>query len=201
MIQPKYTDFISNFFKIRNKLTSPFITFYLRYFSGVIIGDRAKFSGLPIVLCRQGGKIIIGDNFHATSHSIDNPAGIAHRVILTAYGNNSVLHIGNDVGVSGVSINCWNKIIIEDNVIIGAGTVIWDTDFHPTDYLIRIKNPTEVNTAPIEIKKNTFIGARVIILKGVTIGENSVIAAGAVVNKNVPANSLVYGNPMIIKHK
>lgn len=48
-MQFKYIDFISQFLKIRNKITSPFIIFYLRYFSDVAIGDKAKFSGLPII--------------------------------------------------------------------------------------------------------------------------------------------------------
>lgn len=200
-INPKYTDFISFLLTRKNTLLSPLISFYLRYFAGVHLGEKSKFAGWPVVLCRQGGKIKIGNYFKATSKSINNPAGLPHPVILSAYGEKAVLKIGNNVGISGVSINCWNRIEIEDNVMIGAGSAIWDTDFHPTDPVERLNHPRNGKTAPIIIKKNTFIGARVLILKGVTIGENCIIAAGTVINKNVPSNSIVFGNPMKIKEK
>jgi acetyltransferase-like isoleucine patch superfamily enzyme len=198
-IDPKYTDFISLFLRLKYIIISPLVPFYLRNFSGIKIGKSCHFAGCPIVLCRQGASIVIGEQFKATSNSRNNPAGVSHPVILSAFGQNAVLKIGDNVGVTGVSINCWNRIEIEQNVMIGAGTAIWDTDFHPTDSLERLVNPGNGKTAPILIKKNTFIGARVLILKGVTIGENCVVAAGAVINKNVPDNSIVYGNPMIIK--
>ena len=49
--------------------------------------------------------------------------------------------------------------------------------------------------APVVIEDNVFIGARCIILKGVTIGENSVVGAGSVVTKSIPANEIWAGNP------
>ena len=128
------------------------------------------------------------------------------EIILKQLQNQSIIPQGCHIllfslGISGVSINCWNRIEIEDNVIIGAGSAIWDTDFHPTDPVERFNHPRNGKTAPIIIKKNNFIGARVLILKGVTIGENCIIAAGTVINKNVPSNSIVFGNPMKIKEK
>lgn len=75
--------------------------------------------------------------------------------------------------------------------------MIVTTDFHSLNPEIRASNKDSENRlcAPVEIKHNAFIGARCIILKGVTIGENSVIGAGSVVTKSVPANQVWAGNP------
>lgn len=81
-------------------------------------------------------------------------------------------------------------ITIEDNVLI-APKVSLLTESHPF-------NPKERQSLipkPIHIKKNAWIGANVTILQGVTIGENSVVAAGSVVSKDVPDNSVVGGIP------
>lgn len=198
-INPKYTDFANTFVSLRNSLASPFITFYLRVFGNVKIGINPKFSGRPLMFCRLGGEIIIGNNFRAISNSNGNPVGIFHRVIISAKGENAMVKIGNNVGLSGVSINCWSNISIGNNVIIGGGAAIWDTDFHPAAYLTRREKPNEGKTSPIFIGDEVFIGSRAIILKGVSIGARSVIAAGAVVHKSVPPDSLVFGNPMVIK--
>lgn len=81
-------------------------------------------------------------------------------------------------------------ITIEDNVLIGPKVSVI-TESHPL-------NPTERNSLlvkPVVIKRNAWIGVGAIILPGVTIGENAVVAAGALVNKDVPANTVVAGVP------
>ena len=199
MFDPKYTDFINGFVIIKNRLASPLIIFYLKVFCKIKIGSAAKFNGMPIFLPRQGGIISIGEKFTAHSNSNANPAGIYHRAIITAFGKKSIVKIGDNVGISGVSINCHSSITIGNNVLIGCGSALWDTDFHPTNFKTRLVSPNQGNTAPIYIGNDVFIGARVIILKGVSVGDRSVIAAGTVVNKSVPNDSIVFGNPMIIK--
>ena len=59
----------------------------------------------------------------------------------------------------------------------------------------------KLKTVPVKICDNVWIGMNAIILKGVTIGENSVVAAGAVVTKSVPANVVVAGNPAVVIKK
>lgn len=81
-------------------------------------------------------------------------------------------------------------IIIEDNVLIGP-RVNLVTENHPIDPSQR-KN---LDLKSIWIKRNAWIGAGATILPGVTIGENSIVAAGAVVNKDVPDNTIVGGIP------
>jgi acetyltransferase-like isoleucine patch superfamily enzyme len=104
--------------------------------------------------------------------------------------------LGNDVGVSNSVFYAWKSIILEDEVMIGGGCQIYDTDFHSILYEDRIlKGDKKVKTAPVLIKKGAFIGASSIILKGVTIGERSVVAAGSVVTKSIPSDEVWGGNP------
>ena len=100
--------------------------------------------------------------------------------------------------MTATTIMCFNHIEIGNNVMIGVGTHIYDTNFHNINPKDRIekKDPKDtVKTAPVIIHDNVFIGAFSIILKGVTIGENSVIAAGSVVTKSIPDNQIWGGNP------
>ncbi|KZK08657.1 Maltose O-acetyltransferase [Lactococcus cremoris] len=85
-----------------------------------------------------------------------------------------------------------NKIIIGDNVMVGP-RVSFYTAGHPIDSEIRIEE-LEFGL-PITIEDNVWIGGSATILPGVTVGRNSIIAAGAVVTKDVPSNSIVGGNP------
>lgn len=85
-----------------------------------------------------------------------------------------------------------NKIVIGDNVMIGP-RVSFYTAGHPIDYEVR---NTELEYGlPIHILDNVWIGGNSVILPGVTIGENSIVAASSVVTKNVPCHSIVGGNP------
>ena len=81
-------------------------------------------------------------------------------------------------------------ITLEDNVFIGPRASLL-TENHPEQPEIR----HNVYTKPILIKRRAWIGAGAIILPGVTVGENSIVGAGAVVTKNVPDNTIVTGNP------
>lgn len=81
-------------------------------------------------------------------------------------------------------------ITIEDHVLIGPRVNIV-TENHPLDPIDR----RAITTRPVVIKRNAWIGAGATILPGVTIGENAVVAAGAVVSKDVPANTVVGGIP------
>ena len=87
-------------------------------------------------------------------------------------------------------------ITIEDDVRIApqCKLITENHDFAPDERHI-------LHNAPIHIKRNAWLGAGAIILPGVTIGENAIVAAGAVVTKDVPDNCIVGGNPAnIIKH-
>ncbi len=116
----------------------------------------------------------------------------------------AVLDVGDNTGMSQVSITCKQKIHIGSNVKIGAGTIIFNTNFHNTDWKIRAdydKGLSSALCAPIHIGDHVFIGIRSIISKGVTIGDRSIIAAGSVVVKDIPSDCMAGGNPCnVIKY-
>ena len=93
-------------------------------------------------------------------------------------------------------------IRIGNNILIASNVQIY-TAYHPTEPEKRLKNdfdePKEpffrTCAEPVTIKDNVWIGAGVIILPGVSIGKNSVIGAGSVVNKSIPPNCVAVGNP------
>ncbi len=103
---------------------------------------------------------------------------------------NATLELGDDVFINqGVNILCAANVRIGDYCKIGDLAAIRDSDTH------RISPCVDVMTAPVSIKRNVWIGRSVIIMPGVTIGENSVVGAGAVVTKDVPRNTVVAGVP------
>jgi len=86
------------------------------------------------------------------------------------------------------TIDCFQEISIGANVAISTGVTIRDSDNHSI-------NGNEIITLPIKIGNHVWIGLNATILKGVTIGDGAVVAAGAVVTKNVPPKTLVGGVP------
>jgi acetyltransferase-like isoleucine patch superfamily enzyme len=101
-----------------------------------------------------------------------------------------VLSIGDRVGMNeGVSIYAEREVTIGDSVMIGDYVSIVDTDFHP------VTPGDPVRVAPVRIERNAWVGRNAIILRGVTIGMNAVVAAGSVVTSSVPPNTLAAGNP------
>ena len=107
------------------------------------------------------------------------------------------LRIGDNVGISGTTISCSEAITIGNNVLIGSGCLITDTDGHPIDPEKRhaANYYDSVVNSPVVIGDDVFIGARSIILKGVTIGQGAIVGAGSVVTKDVPPRAIVAGNP------
>ncbi|MDA3799470.1 MAG: acyltransferase [Kiritimatiellae bacterium] len=101
-----------------------------------------------------------------------------------------MLEVGKGFCNSNVNIRCKKNIKIGDNVAISHDVTIMDSDGgHSLDYV------GYQAFSPVVIEDNVWIGSRAMILKGVTIGKGAVIAAGAVVTKNVPPNTLVAGVP------
>lgn len=108
-------------------------------------------------------------------------------------GENASLSIGEGTYVNtGTRISSSEAVTIGARCAIGFDVVIMDNDYH------RIVTADGVKAAvkPILIGDHVWVGARAIILKGVTIGENSVVAAGTVVTQDVPPDSVVGGSPM-----
>jgi acetyltransferase-like isoleucine patch superfamily enzyme len=153
-----------------------------------------RFYGLPRIQTRTRGSIRIGTHFSANSHWRYNTVGIFQPVTLKTVTYEATITIGRNVGVAGCTISAAERIVIDDDVLIGAGCLIADSDFHPIAYEDR-DIPEKTLNAPVHICAGAFIGARSIVLKGVTIGRGSVIGAGSVVTRDIPPGVIAAGNP------
>jgi len=155
--------------------------------TGVNLGNNVQFYGKPFIKKARSGIINIGDSCKFRSSATSNLIGINRPCILTSNAHAKLI-IGKQCGFSGTVIGCFSEIIIKNNVRCGANTLITDSDWHLND-------PRSGEPKPIYIESNVWLGVNVIVMKGVTIGENSVIGAGSVVTKDIPANVIAAGNP------
>jgi acetyltransferase-like isoleucine patch superfamily enzyme len=128
-----------------------------------------------------------------------------------ALGKNGTCSIGDFTLVNGALIMAEERIEIGSHCLISWNVGIADSDFHPIEPAQRLIDAQalapffkgrpprpKLRTIPVIIADNVWIGMNATILKGVTIGENSVVAAGAVVTKSVPPNVVVAGNPAVV---
>ena len=170
------------------------ITRFLFYSNNIKTGTF-KTSGIPFVSVARGGQCTIGNNLRINNTIAANPIGRIQKCSFFVEKNGS-LRIGDNVAMSYTAIYCSNNIIISDNVMIGGGTCIYDTDFHPLSAVDRLNdNDEKIASGAVIIEENAFIGANCTILKGVTIGKNSIVGACSVVTKNIPPYEIWAGNP------
>lgn len=142
-------------------------------------------------------KMVVGNNVHINSSPKANPIGSGDRMYVQMVDAGKLI-IGNNCGISNCAFTCASKIELEDNVLLGSGCRLYDTDFHALEYSERIKGNypgAPIKTAPIHIGEGVFVGAGSFILKGVTIGAHSIIGAGSVVTRSIPAGEVWGGNP------
>lgn len=158
----------------------------------VLSGKVPHING-KIYMISDKGKIRFGDGVRINSCLEANPIGGSERTILFAEPGASIF-IGDRVGISNSAIHAAESIIIGDDVLIGGSCKIYDTDFHSVIYEKRMKN-VGVKIKGVVIERGAFIGAGCYILKGVHIGEKSVVAAASVVTKDIPSGELWGGNP------
>ena len=155
-------------------------------------------TGHPVV--RNRGQIHLGCDVDLRSNSHSTALGVISPVLLNTLCAESVIRIGDSVGISGAVICAKQCVQIGNRVLIGSGAVICDTDFHSLSHEVRGigQDLDAAADAPVSIGDDCFIGARAMVLKGVTIGARSIVGAGAVVVKDVPADGVVAGNPACI---
>jgi len=168
---------------------------WLQLFSGsslryLEIGAKNR-SNVP-VRSDGGGKLVIGNsNTFAWPPATRLGNG---EILLQPRSLEAEIVIGNGNAFNNnVSLICMGKISMGDNCLMGDQVLIYDCDWHEIDPLHRNRSVGPIR--PVTIGNNVWLGSRVMVLKGVTIGDNSVIAAASVVTKPIPANCLAVGNP------
>ncbi|WP_371372011.1 DapH/DapD/GlmU-related protein [Sporomusa aerivorans] len=108
--------------------------------------------------------------------------------------NEAMIEIGNNVAINNnFTAICLANITVGDDTLIGFNVTIMDFDAHGVEPHLRRGNPGK--SAAVNIGRNCWIGSNVAILKGVSIGDNSIIGLGSVVTGSIPANVIAAGNP------
>jgi acetyltransferase-like isoleucine patch superfamily enzyme len=164
--------------------------------AGIVLGDGLNAVGQPIVSVYPNSTIRLGQNVTLISRSFATALGVNHPVVLRTLATGAIIKIGNRVGISGGSICSARLVEIGDDTLLGANVTISDTDFHSLYPAFRAghTHPT-IGVAEVRVGSRVLIGTNAIVLKGVSIGDNSVIGAGSVVTKSIPANCIAAGNP------
>ena len=200
IIIERFVQFIRGFFlKFRLNKSKGFV---FRGKNVKIINGHKIVSGKSLILhdnvyinALSKNGIIFGDNVTIHENTIIECTGVISELGLG-------LILGNNVGLSQ---NCFiqvrGKVVIGSNVIIGPGVYIFSEN-HNFDKLDLFINEQGTNRKGVVIKDGVWLGARCVILDGVTVGENSIIAAGSIVTKDVPPYEIWGGNPAkLIKNR
>ena len=159
------------------------------------LGVGVVFNGRPYLKREKGSRIELGDKVCLNSSLRSNPIGCSRPVSLRTLRPVAEIILGKGVGLSSTAICAAVRVEIGEGTFVGADTYIFDNDFHAPIGEWNWGDSTPDNPRPVIIGRGVFIGARAIILKGVTIGDRAVVGAGAVVSKDVPAGHVAVGNP------
>lgn len=187
---------IEKLFKIPSVLRLKYSSKYYRWLfrkKGITFGNNMSIMGRISVIGM--GEIVIGDNFYMSSGEHINPISSNLQASFFTDSPNAKIRIGDNVGMSSTRIWIHKELTIGNNVKIGGGVLLIDTDCHPIDFSARRNSNDGTCSAPIVIEDDVWIGAQSIVLKGVTIGARSIIGAGSVVTKSIPADCIAAGNP------
>ncbi len=152
------------------------------YLSQTQLGRKVRVDGRVYV--HPDGNIIIGDRcrFTGTMGGLELGAG-----------PEGTLEIGENTFINyGTSVSAMKRVTIGRDCAIGTYCMIMDNDFHKISPEERYEFP---ESDPITIGDKVWLGGHVIVLKGVTIGDGSVVAAGSIVTKDIPPRSLAVGAP------
>jgi|YelNatPaOPRAMG01_1025707.scaffolds.fasta_scaffold03524_4 acetyltransferase-like isoleucine patch superfamily enzyme len=152
------------------------------------VGKRLRIERIPYM--RRHGRIILGDDVE-----ISGKIGIAFNPVL---GLDPELRVGNHTFIGHqCSFSIAKAIIIGNDCLIAGNTHFSDNDGHPVDAARRRagERVAPADVKPVTIGNDVWIGAGCRILKGVTIGDRAIVGAASVVTRDVPADTIVAGNP------
>ena len=158
-------------------------------------GRGWRFYGIPIIQKHRHSLMSFGPGLQLRSSLRSNPLGPTHPVVLATWCRGARLEVGAHFAMTGGTLCAAEHITIGNDVVVGANTMIVDTDFHPLTPDGRRVNSSEGQSAAVVIEDDVFIGMNCLVLKGVTIGRGSVIGAGSVVTRDVRPGVIVAGNP------
>jgi acetyltransferase-like isoleucine patch superfamily enzyme len=157
------------------------------------------FFGVPIFRRHPSARISVGDQCQFRSAEWSNTIGLNRRCVISA-SRDAAITIGHNCGFSGTVIHAASHITIGNRVLCGANCTIADTDRHPIDPVSRAVSE-RADSMPITIEDDVFLGMNVVVLKGCSIGEGTVVAANSVVTSSLPAGVIAGGIPARVIRK
>jgi len=154
----------------------------------VSLGQRCSFYGHTFFKRATGSVIEIEQVCTFRSSVRSNLIGVNRPCMISTLGARARISVGACCSFSGTTIAASRSISLGRNVRCGANTTIMDTDWHEDD-------PRSGTPQEVVMGDGVWLGLNAIVLKGVTIGENSVIGAGSIVTRSIPANVVAVGQP------
>jgi maltose O-acetyltransferase len=148
----------------------------------VEVGSSVRVWGRPVVACE--GRLVIGDHVRLVA---------TLTPIEFFVGRSGVLEIGDRTFINyGSSVGAMERVTIGARCNLGSDVIILDNPLHRLEPERRLEVPP---SQPVTIEDDVWLGSRVIVLPGVTIGAGSAVGAGSIVTKSVPPRSLAVGVP------
>jgi acetyltransferase-like isoleucine patch superfamily enzyme len=163
---------------------------------GVRLQQGCTFYGRPVLTRTPMSCITIGSNCAFRSDCTSNLVGVNRRCILATMREGAEIVIGEGSRFSGTVIAAAEQILVGKGVLCGANVLITDFDWHPVEPHLRHNG--QALSKRVIIGDNVWLGVNSIVLRGVKIGKNSVVAANSLVTHNVPANVIAGGNPCMV---
>jgi len=200
VLYSKFIQLIRGFFlKLRIKKSKGFIFVgkrtKIRFKSKISIGKSVQIGDNVEINALSKNGVQIGDNVSILKNTIIECTGVLRKL-------GDGLIIGNNVGIAQ---NCFiqvrGQVNIGNNIIFGPGVSIYSEN-HKFSDLDKYINEQGETRQGVKIEDGVWIGSSATILDGVTLGNNSIVAAGSIVNKDVPPYTIVGGIPAkIIKYR
>ena len=152
--------------------------------------------GPPCITVGKDSHVEIGNRVLLNSDQRMNPHGVGFPVRI-AVAEGAKLRIGSETRIHSSAIRCENEVVIGDRCLIAAGCQLMDASGHNVceEDVTRRIHERNFEKETVRIEDDVWLGLNVIVLPGVTIGAGSVVAAGSVVSRDVPARCVVAGVP------
>lgn len=179
--------------RLTNRIAELSRQFYFSLSNGnkISFGKNIRFHKNTRLIIENKCKLEIGSNFFARSNFTVRVTDEAKSIANISIGSNCFF---ND----SCSITAMESITIGDDCLFGENVHIYDHNHNYKDLPKKIREQG-FSTSPVKIGNNVWIGTNVVVLKGVTVGDNSIIGAGCIVYKDVPADSILLSNGNILK--
>ena len=181
------------FNKIRNIINTTIFRWTYASRKNVKLHNDLRINKWPLIRVHRNASLVLSDNVLLNSSNHSYHINMHSRVKIMCDVEGAEIYIGKNTRIHGSCIHAFKKIHIGNDCLIAANCQIFDANGHHSS--INRRHTSNGEAKEIRIGDNVWIGANSIILPGVSIGSNSIIAAGSVVNKSIPGEHIAGGNP------